>query len=143
MYPDKRIKKLLNKQIEFFEKQKSELLECLEEHINSDPELKVKIENIKKIKGLGTLSIATVVAETFGFELFENVAQLVSYSGYDVVENQSGKHVGKTKISKKGNGRIRRCLYFPALNVVHYQVGPFVQLYDRVYEKSKIKMKHT
>jgi len=128
MYPDKQAEKLLERQISFFEKLKSELLESLEKLIDSDEELKIKIENIKKIKGLGTLTIATVVAETFGFALFENVAQLVSYVGYDVVENQSGKHIGKTKISKKGNGRIRRCLYFPALNVVRYKVSPFVQL---------------
>jgi transposase len=141
MYPNKQIEKLLEKQIMFFKKQKKELLDSLESLIKNDSELKMRFENVKIIKGLGTLAIATVVAETFGFELFENVAQLVSYSGYDVVENQSGGHKGKTKISKKGNGRIRRCMYFPALSVVRYRVGPFVQLYERVYDRSKIKMK--
>ena len=82
-----------------------------------------------------------IVAETNGFAAFENVAQLVSYAGYDVVENQSGKRSGKTKISKKGNHRIRRCLHFPAFNMITYDVAPFKNLYERVYEKSKIKMK--
>ncbi len=36
-----------------------------------------------------------------GFTAFESIAQLVSYSGYDVIENQSDKRTGKTKISKK------------------------------------------
>ncbi|SFP69679.1 transposase [Parafilimonas terrae] len=82
-----------------------------------------------------------MLAETNGFLLFKNASQLVSYCGYDVVENQSGKHVGKTKISKKGNGHIRRVLHMPAFNVVRYQVQPFIQLYERTLQKHNIKMK--
>ena len=52
---------------------------------------------------------------------FANQRQLVSYAagppgGYDVVENQSGNRSGKTRISKKGNSRIRRILHLPAFN---------------------------
>mgnify|MGYP000961798970 CR=1 FL=1 len=44
------------------------------------------------------LTVAKILAETDGLELFENSKQLVSYAGYDVDENCSGKHKGKTKI---------------------------------------------
>lgn len=137
----KQIKKSLEKQIRFLNSQKAELIRSLEQLVDTDASLKAMFANILKIKGLGLLAVATIIAETGGFELFESAAQLVSYAGYDVVENQSGKHTGKTKISKKGNGRIRRVLHFPALNMVRYQVYPFLQLYERVYERSKIKMK--
>ncbi|MBD0376654.1 MAG: transposase, partial [Flavisolibacter sp.] len=137
----KQVKKSLEKQIQFLDSQKAELITGLEQLVESDAALKSKFANIVKIKGLGLLAVATIVAETNGFELFENIAQLVSYAGYDVIENQSGKHTGKTKISKKGNGRIRRALHFPALNMVRYDVRPFSDLYARVYERSKIKMK--
>ena len=66
---------------------------------------------------------------------------MASYAGYDVVENQSGKHVGKTKISKKGNSRIRRILHMPAFNVVRFKEPTFVNLYERVFNNSKMKMK--
>ena len=141
MYPNKDIEKMLKKQVSFLDKQKAALLHSLEQLIAADADMKQKFDNIKKIKGVSTLTIAIVIAETGGFSLIKNVAQLVSYAGYDVVENQSGKHSGKTKISKQGNGRIRRCLYFPALSVVRYQVAPFIQLYERIFERSKIKMK--
>src|SRR5690606_31487449 len=62
-------------------------------------------------------------------------------AGYDEIENQSGKHVGKTKISKKGNSRIRRILYMPAFIAVQYEQKPFSDLYERVFERSKIPMK--
>jgi hypothetical protein len=58
-----------------------------------------------------------------------------------VVEDQSGKHIGKTKISKKGNSHIRRILHMPAFNVVRYQVFPFVQLFNRTIPKHNVKMK--
>ena len=65
---------------------------------------------------------------------------MVSYSGYDVVENQSGSFRGKTKISKKGNKYIRRALYFPAISVVKHE-PMFNNLYERVFDATKIKMK--
>jgi hypothetical protein len=66
---------------------------------------------------------------------------LVSYAGYDVVENQSGNHSGKTRISKKGNSRLRRILHMPAFNAVRFNEPTCKALYDRVYERSGIKMK--
>lgn len=114
---------------------------AIEHLVTNDPVLHKKIQYISSVKGLALVSIATVVAETNGFELFKNIPQLVSYSGYDVIENQSGEHRGKTRISKKGNSRIRRILFMPAFNVVTHEVYPFKQLYDRVFERTKQKMK--
>jgi transposase len=106
-----------------------------------DNEVAKLVEGITLIKGVGALSIAIVLAETNGFALFKNISQLVSFAGYDVVENQSGSHVGKTRISKKGNGHIRRCLHMPAFNVVRYQQSPFIQLFNRTLQRHGIKMK--
>ena len=75
------------------------------------------------------------------FALFKNLRQLVSYFGYDVIENQSGNHSGKTKISKRGNGHIRRILHMSSLRVVRFDQKPFVDLYNRVNDKTGIKMK--
>jgi transposase len=141
MYRDKAIEKMYAKQLIVLEKNKGNLQLRVEQIIRNDEILKRKFENICKIKGLGLQSLAVIVAETNGFAAFENIAQLVSYAGYDVVENQSGNRNGKTKISKKGNSHIRRCLHFPAFNMIKYDVAPFKNLYERVFEKSKIKMK--
>jgi transposase len=133
----KRLKKvisLLDKQIEEVEKQ-------IEQSIENDAVLAEKVNNIKKIKGISTTTIAILIAETNGFENFDNRAQLTKFSGYDVVHNQSGETLnGKTYISKKGNRFIRRALYLPAISVVKYEPH-FKALYERVYEKTKIKMK--
>lgn len=118
-----------------------ELKKHITEAILKDPVLSVKYELVKPLKGVGLLTFATIVAETGGFELFKNQKQLVSYAGYDVVENQSGGRIGRTRISKQGNAHVRRILFMASLNMVTYQVSPFYQLYERVYDRTKIKMK--
>ena len=117
------------------------LQDTIEDHIASDPTVGQKVQGILKLKGLGLLTVATLLAETNGFLLFSKGSQLVSYCGYDVIENQSGKHKGKTRISKQGNRHIRRILHMPAFNVIRYQVSPFVQLFNRTLPKHNLKMK--
>lgn len=140
-YTSKKVSKQLKKSIELFEKQVKAVKKDIVDHIQGNEEVKRKVANICLIKGVDVLTVATIIAETNGFELFRNQSQLVSYAGYDVVENQSGNHVGKTRISKKGNSRIRRILHMPALNMVRFKETPFQKLYERVHEKTKIKMK--
>jgi transposase len=137
----KQVGKQLNKLIETIDKQIEETETSIKDHIVSEPAVYQKVQGIAKIKGVGLMTLATVLAETNGFLLFKNTAQLVSYCGYDVVENQSGKHTGKTRISKQGNRHIRRILHMPAFNVVRYKVAPFIQLYGRTIEKHHLKMK--
>jgi transposase len=102
--------------------------------------LKDKITKITTIKGVGLLTAATIISETNGFALFTNQKQLTSYAGFDVVENQSGKRSGKTKISKQGNSHIRRILYMPAFHAVSKNVPVCKALYERLTAKGKKKM---
>jgi transposase len=141
MYANKQVGKQLKKLSETIDKQIKETEQSIQQHIASDDAVRRKINGIIKIKGVGLITVATALAETNGFLLFKNIPQVVSFAGYDVVENQSGKHIGKTKISKKGNAHIRRILHMPAFNVVRYQVLPFVQLFNRTLQKHNIKMK--
>ncbi len=131
----------LKSTIVLFNAQLKELDEKMKLHLKSDILVYNKCLNILAIKGIGYLTIATLIAETNGFELFKNYKQLVSYAGYDVVEAQSGTRVGKTKISKKGNSRIRRALHMPSLIVITCKEKPFLNLYNRTFEKHAIKMK--
>jgi transposase len=131
----------LKQTITLFETQIKELDKAIKSHIQSNKNLKQRVDNVLIMKGLGVLTLATVLAETNGFELFKNYKQVVSYAGYDVVEAQSGTRIGKTKISKRGNSRIRRALHMPSLVVIQCEVKQFKDLFDRTYKKHGIKMK--
>lgn len=139
--PEKSSQNRSLKLIKFIEKQIKEVEESIKQVVKTDPDLKEKVDKICKVKGLGLITVIAVIAETDGFALFKNKAQLVSFAGYDVVQRESGTSVkGTTRISKKGNSYIRRALYFPALTAVKYE-PQFKDFYQRVFEKSFIKMK--
>jgi len=125
-----RMIKTINKEIERVEHQAYELAQ-------KDTELMEKINMIvDSVKGLGLLTVLTVVAETNGFHDFISSKQVVSYAGFDIVENQSGKHKGITRISKKGNTHIRTILYMSSLGVIRCKTLPFYNLYLRLIKRN-------
>lgn len=104
------------KLIEQIDKHIKECLKAIEKLLISDSALQSKVKKIATIKGVGLITMATIIAETNGFEGFSNAKQLTSFAGYDVVQRESGTSIkGKTRISKKGNRYIRNALYFPAM----------------------------
>jgi len=140
--PGKLVVKQLKSQIRTMDNHLKRVDKSIKELVEAQSPFNDKIKMVTgSIKGVGLDTVVSIVAETNGFELFKSQGQLISYSGYDVVENQSGKRTGKTRISKKGNSHIRKSMHFPALNVVRYGVEPFASLYNRVFERTKIKMK--
>ena len=139
--PEKDIQKRSEKHIQFLEKQVKEVEQEIQKTIEADKTLTEKVDNICKIKGLGMVTVATIIAETDGFALFKSKGQVVSFAGYDVIENTSGTSLnGATRISRKGNSHIRRALHFPALGAVKHE-KLFAELFKRTFEKSLIKMK--
>lgn len=140
MFDVKESKKSLRKLIATMDKELEKLEIKIKQIIDDDDHLSPRSRKIIKIKGVGLMTFAVVVAETNGFELFKSGSQLTSYAGYDVIENQSGNNNGKSRMSKKGNSHLRRILHMPAFNVVKYE-PEFKSFYDRVYGNTNIKMK--
>jgi transposase len=85
------------------------------------------------------LAATIIVAETNGFETFENIKQLTSYAGLDIRIQESGKWKGKTKISKQGNSHIRKALYMPAISKITHDKTTKL-FYERLVEAKKAKM---
>lgn len=138
--PNKFVFNELKKLLRHLENQKRRVNDEIIRVAQEDEAFYQKVENLTSIHGIGLLSALVIIAETNGFELFTSQKQLVSYAGYDVQYNDSGAHKGKTQISKRGNTHIRRILYMPALCAINKE-GVFADLYQRVFERTKIKMK--
>jgi transposase len=130
--------KMKVEQISFYEKQTGSVEKEIIKLVKQDSELHAKIENIATVKGLGYITIIKIISETNGFLLFTSIRQLVSYAGLDVIEKESGKYTGKTKISKKGNVRIRTALYMPAMAAAAHN-KTLKKFYNRVNEGRSIK----
>ena len=121
-----------------FQKQIKEIEKQIQQLVDKDPDLNDRIKKIEKIKGLGFMSIVSIIAETDGFALIKNEKQLASYAGLDVVYNESGLKKHKTSISKKGNKHLRRAVYMPALSACRWN-PKMKQLYIRLVIEKKIK----
>jgi transposase len=123
----------IDKQIQLCQRKIKELIE-------SDASLQNKVQKLLTIKGVGLITIATIIAETLGFDQVRNAKQLASFAGYDVVQRESGTSIkGKTRISKKGNRYIRNALYFPAM--VSCRFNPEMKrTYLRIIQNKSSKM---
>lgn len=110
----------LQELIALYDKQLALGLKQIKKLIAEDTHLQAKVNKLLSLPGVGLITVATILGETFGFEHFHSRKQVVSYAGYDVVEHQSGSVQGRTHISKKGNHYIRRALYFPALSASRF-----------------------
>jgi len=139
--PHKNVVKRIKSLMKFLTKQIKEVEQQIKEQIQSDESLRERVENVCTVSGLGITTVAIIVSETGGFKLFTSRSQLISFAGYDVVENESGTSIkGKTRISKKGNKYIRKAMHYPALTAVRHDAN-FKRIYDRIFDKTKIKMK--
>ncbi len=133
--------KRIKARIKFLNQQEKEIKQDIEKCIKKDESIEKEIKNITTIPGVGRLTATIVLAETNGFELIRNKKQLISYSGLDVREKQSGTSVkGKPRISKKGNKFLRKAMFFPALSAVKYEQN-YKEIYARLVSKNGIKMK--
>jgi transposase len=141
IYNNKKVMKQLKKLITTIETEIAEIEQEVSKQLYIKREVAERVRYIVAVKGVGELTVATILGETNGFALFKSIPQLISFAGYDIVENQSGNRTGKTKISKKGNSHIRRILYMPALGVVRYDPGGFKTFFERILARHSQKMK--
>lgn len=74
----------------------------------------LKVRNVEKllaIKGVGSITIAGFIAEVGDIRRFSSPKQIQKYAGLELVENSSGKHKGRSRISKRGRRKLRKILY--------------------------------
>ena len=78
-------------------------------------DLLMQVPNADKlldIKGVGLITAATFVGEVGDISRFQDPRQIQKLAGLNLVENSSGKHKGKTTISRRGRRRLRHSLFF-------------------------------
>ncbi len=77
-------------------------------------ELLLKVPNASKlmdIKGIGMVTAAVIVSEIGDIRRFRDPRQIQKMAGLNLRENSSGKHKGKTTISKRGRKRLGEGLF--------------------------------
>ena len=76
------------------------------------------VDKLLEIKGIGINTIAGFIAEVGDISRFNKAKELQKLAGLELVADSSGKHNGKTKISKRGRRHLRYLLVQAAVSVV-------------------------
>ena len=121
-----------NKQLE------GRLLNKTEKHIEKNKELKEDYHNLLTIPGIGKIS---AIALLYLFKNYKdtNRSQITALVGLDPTRKESGTSIsGRRKISKNGNGTVRKILYFPTLTAINYNKR-IKTVYERLINNHKSK----
>lgn len=102
---------ILLENYEMYMKQYERTMSLVEEIISQIP----GIEEMLRIKGVGLVTAAGFMAEVGDMSRFEHPRQIQKLAGLSLKENSSGKHKGKTSISKRGRSRLRSLLFLAAM----------------------------
>ncbi len=104
----------INRVIKTLEKEIESLGKQIKDHIDQDPKLKNQNDLLKTIPGIGEKTSQMLLGE-IDFERFDSARDVAAYAGVTPKQRKSGTSLNYTKLSKMGNSRLRKGLYFPAI----------------------------
>lgn len=96
------------------EKEIENVKQLIKDHIDNHPDLKQQKDLLESIPGIGDKTAQILLSE-IEFSQFGSARALAAHAGLTPRQHQSGTSVNWTRLSKLGNGRIRKALYFPAI----------------------------
>lgn len=115
--PDAPIHQRLEAHIAFLDTQIAAVWQDIHNHIDHHLDLKRQRDLLDSIPGIGDISACLLLAELPDLTSFDRAEQLAAYAGVTPQQHTSGKSVrGRTRMSRRGNPRLRRLTYFPALS---------------------------
>jgi transposase len=137
--PSDEVVKSVKEHIQYLEAAIKNIAVNIDNHIDTYPALSKNAELLRSIPGIGAVSVATLLGEVGDITKFEGVKQFTSFVGIAPVEYTSGSSINKrSRISKRGNARIRHCLYMATMIAV--RVNPVLrEFYRRLLERGKGK----
>jgi len=110
----------LTKRIKEYKSQEKEILSKIQEIIAEDEKLQKGFENIKSIKGVGDIT-AMVLLHLFIKYPDANQRQIVSLTGLEPIERESGTSVkSRSRISKAGAKIYRGTLFMSVMSAIRF-----------------------
>lgn len=123
---------VLDEQIEDVERQ-------ISEHMESHPGLRAQRDLLVTIPGIAEATAARILGEMPQIAEYRSAKCVAAFAGLSPQLHESGKYRGRGKISKAGNRRLRKALYFPAMSSI--RCNPVTKaLYHRLVDAGKPRM---
>ena len=134
------VRQSVEEHLSYLNKQIKRTEELIRNHINNHPGLKQQSQLLDSIPGIAETTAALLLSEITDIKQYRSARQVAAYAGLVPRERQSGSSVrGRTRLSKIGNARLRRALYFPAITAL--RCSSFFQAWAKgLQERGKSKM---
>lgn len=132
-------RRYLEQQVEQLDQQLTQVEQEIDTLREQDDTLSAQCQLLTSIVGIGPTSAIQLLAELPDLTQFAAPDQLVAYAGLCPHQHQSGSQPAKTWLSKQGNPRLRKILYFPALSAKQH--NPHLRCFaQRLTAAGKAKM---
>ncbi len=134
------VKCSLEEHIAYLVEQIKQTEQLIQKHIKNHPDLKEQSDLLNSIPGIGQTTAALLLAEIVNIKQYQSARQVAAYAGLVRRERRSGTSVrGRVQLSKIGNARLRKALYFPAITALRCS-DFFKSWADGLRERGKCKM---
>jgi transposase len=122
------------------EAQMQQVRQQIHDHITRHPELTRQQALLTSIPGIGEMTATRLLAEMAPLERFQSARQAAAYTGLTPKHHESGSSVrGRSRLSKIGNARVRKALYWPAIAAL--RSNPLIRAFGhRLRARGKAKM---
>ena len=128
----------LDRMIKALTEEIDKLQQEINQHLDQHPKLKEQHDLLLTIPGIGTKTAQLLLSE-IEFARYEEARQVAAAAGVTPRKQESGTSLKRTNLSKLGNGRVRKALYFPA--IVATRCNPIIKEFAaRLKKNGKTKM---
>ena len=117
---------LIREHVSYLESAIKRLQEGIDEHVTGQPELHRDAQLLSSIPGIGSVTVAKVLAYAGDVSRFGSAKALSAFAGVCPQQRLSGTSVkGRTMVSKRGHADLRKALYMPGMVAIRH--NPLIQ----------------
>jgi len=88
-------------------------------------------QRLRRIPGIGPIAALTILAEAGDLRRFSHHRQFLKFCGFDLATEQSGQFRGLSRLSKRGNARLRAVFWMAASVAVRMRENSFRAKFER------------
>jgi len=92
---------------------------------------------LQQVPGIGPINAPTILAEAGDLRRFGHHRQFLKFCGLDLATHQSGQFRGRTKLSKRGNARLRRTFWMAAQVAIRQRKNSFRDKFERYVTRDR------
>lgn len=108
-----------------------QLRDTIENRADALLENNADYQRLRRIPGIGPIAALTILAEAGDLRRFSHHRQFLKFCGFDLATEQSGQFRGLSRLSKRGNARLRAVFWMAASVAVRMRENSFRAKFER------------